>query len=62
MKAEFEKSKNITWLDTTVKIMSSLSEENIKELDQMAEELNMQSKHSIEKQTAWNVRCQNLRL
>ena len=39
MKAEFEKSKNITWLDTTVKIMSSLSEENIKELDQMAEEL-----------------------
>ena len=24
MKAEFEKSKNITWLDTTVKIMSSL--------------------------------------
>ena len=39
MKAEFEKSTNITWLDTTVKIMSSLSEENIKELDQMAEEL-----------------------
>lgn len=39
MKAEFEKSKNITWLDTTVKIMSSLSDENIKELDQMAEEL-----------------------
>ena len=39
MKAEFEKNKNITWLDTTVKIMSSLSEENIKELDQMAEEL-----------------------
>lgn len=39
MKAEFEKSKNITWLDATVKIMSSLSEENIKELDQMAEEL-----------------------
>ena len=39
MKAEFEKSKNITWLDTTVKIMSSLSEENIKELDQMAAEL-----------------------
>ena len=25
--------------------------------DQMAEELNMQSKHSIEKQTAWNVDC-----
>ena len=39
MKAEFEKSKNITWLDTTVKIMSSLSEENMEQLDQMAEEL-----------------------
>mgnify|MGYP000334960074 CR=1 FL=1 len=39
MKAEFEKSKNITWLDTTVKIMSSLSDENIEELDKMAEEL-----------------------
>ena len=25
--------------------------------DQMAQELNMQSKHSIEKQTAWNVDC-----
>jgi glycosyltransferase involved in cell wall biosynthesis len=25
--------------------------------DQMAEELNMQSKHSVEKQTAWNVDC-----
>ena len=39
MQAKFEKSKNITWLGNTVKIMSSLSEENIKELDQMAEEL-----------------------
>ena len=39
MKAEFEKSKNITWLDTTVKIMSSLSDENMEQLDQMAEEL-----------------------
>ena len=39
MQAKFEKSKNITWLDNTVKIMSSLSDENIKELDQMAEEL-----------------------
>ena len=39
MKAEFEKSKNITWLDTTVKIVSSLSEENMEQLDQMAEEL-----------------------
>ena len=39
MKAEFEKSKNITWLEHSVKIMSSLSEENEKELDAMAEEL-----------------------
>ena len=39
MQAKFEKSKNITWLDTTVKIMSSLSDENIEELDKMAEEL-----------------------
>ena len=29
MQAKFEKSKNITWLDNTVKIMSSLSDENI---------------------------------
>ena len=33
MQAKFEKSKNITWLDNTVKIMSSLSDENIEELD-----------------------------
>ena len=39
MQGMFEKSKNITWLDTTVKIMSSLSEENMEQLDQMAEEL-----------------------
>lgn len=39
MASTFEKSKNITWLDTTVKIMSSLSDENIEELDKMAEEL-----------------------
>ena len=39
MQAKFEKSKNITWLDNTVKIMSSLSDENIEELDKMAEEL-----------------------
>ena len=39
MRGMFEKSKNITWLDTTVKIMSSLSEENMEQLDQMAEEL-----------------------
>ena len=29
MQAKFEKSKNITWLDNTVKIMSSISDENI---------------------------------
>lgn len=39
MKGEFEKSKNIEWLDTTVKIMSSLSEENMEQLENMAEEL-----------------------
>ena len=39
MQAKFEKSKNITWLDNTVKIMSSLSDENIEVLDKMAEEL-----------------------
>ena len=39
MTGMFEKSKNITWLEHSVKIMSSLSEENGKELDAMAEEL-----------------------
>lgn len=39
MAGMFEKSKNITWLEHSVKIMSSLSEENEKELDAMAEEL-----------------------
>ena len=39
MTGMFEKSKNITWLEQSVKIMSSLSEENEKELDAMAEEL-----------------------
>ena len=39
MQVKFEKSKNIIWLDNTVKIMSSLSDENIEELDKMAEEL-----------------------
>ena len=39
MTGMFEKSKNITWLEHSVKIMSSLSEENEKELDAMAEEL-----------------------
>ena len=39
MTGMFEKSKEITWLEHYVKIMSSLSEENEKELDAMAEEL-----------------------
>jgi len=39
MKGEFEKSKNITWLDKTVKIMSSLSSENMDQLEAMADEL-----------------------
>ena len=39
MSGMFEKSKNITWLNTTVKIMSSLSEENLQQLEVMAEEL-----------------------
>ncbi|MGN1167618.1 MAG: FprA family A-type flavoprotein [Lachnospiraceae bacterium] len=39
MKASFEKSKNITWLDTTVSIMSAVKEADIEKLDAMAEEL-----------------------
>ena len=39
MKGMFEKSKNITWLENNVKIMSSLSDENVEEIDAMAEEL-----------------------
>ena len=39
MKGEFEKSKNITWLDKPVKIMSSLSSENMDQLEAMASEL-----------------------
>lgn len=39
MKGMFEKSKQITWLEENVKIMSSLSEENMEELERMAEEL-----------------------
>lgn len=39
MTGMLEKSKNITMLEKPVKIMSSLSEENLKELDEMAEEL-----------------------
>lgn len=39
MKAMFEKSKNITWLENEVKIMSAVSEENAAQMDAMAEEL-----------------------
>ena len=39
MKNMFAKSKNITWLDNKVTIMSSLSDENIEQMDKMAEEL-----------------------
>lgn len=39
MKGMFEKSKNITWLENEIKILSSVSEENIAQLDAMAEEL-----------------------
>ena len=39
MKGLFEKSKDITWLHNEVKIMSSLSEENLEQIDKMAEEL-----------------------
>ena len=39
MKAAFENSKNITWLDTTVSIMSAVKEADIEKLDAMADEL-----------------------
>lgn len=39
IKAKFEKSKNITWLDTTVTITSSLSDDNRLAIKQMAHEL-----------------------
>ena len=39
MKAEFEKSKNIRWLDTTVTIKSAVNEDNKKQIEAMAEEL-----------------------
>ena len=39
MKDMFEKSKKITWLENNVRIMSSLSDENMEQLDKMAEEL-----------------------
>ena len=39
MTGMFEKSKNITWLETSVKIMSSMDEQNKAEIEKMAEEL-----------------------
>ena len=39
MKNMLEKSKNITFTDTTVKIMSALSEESTAQIDALAEEL-----------------------
>ncbi|MBE5684621.1 MAG: FprA family A-type flavoprotein, partial [Ruminococcus sp.] len=39
MQAKFEKSKNITWLETSVKIMSSMDEQNKADIEKMAEEL-----------------------
>ncbi len=39
MKELFAKSKNITFTDTTVKIMSALNEESAKQLDDLAKEL-----------------------
>ena len=39
MKGMFEKSKNITWLETSVKIMSSMDEQNKADIEKMAEEL-----------------------
>ncbi|MBR2024904.1 MAG: FprA family A-type flavoprotein, partial [Clostridia bacterium] len=39
MKSMFEKSKNITYTENNVKIMSALNEERIEQLDNMAKEL-----------------------
>ncbi len=39
MKEMFAKSKNITWTDTTVKILSSVKTENIQQIDAMSDEL-----------------------
>lgn len=39
MKAMFEKSKNITWLDTTVSIKAGVKSENIAQIEAMADEL-----------------------
>ena len=39
MTGMFEKSKNITWLETSVKIMSSMDDQNKADIEKMAEEL-----------------------
>lgn len=39
MRGMFEKSKNITWIETSVKIMSSMDEQNKADIEKMAEEL-----------------------
>ena len=39
MTGMFEKSKNITWLETSVKIMSSMDEQNKADIEKMAEDL-----------------------
>ena len=39
MRGMLEKSKNITWLETSVKIMSSMDEQNKADIEKMAEEL-----------------------
>ena len=39
MKGMFEKSKNISWTETTVSIKSAVKSENIAQIDALAEEL-----------------------
>lgn len=39
IKGRFEKSKNITWLDTTVTVKSAVKAENIAQIEAMADEL-----------------------
>ena len=39
IKAMFEKSKNITWTDTTVSIKSAVKAANIAEIEALADEL-----------------------
>ncbi|MBQ4516214.1 MAG: FprA family A-type flavoprotein, partial [Clostridia bacterium] len=39
MRGMLEKSKNITYTDTTVKIMSALNDESMAQLENLAEEL-----------------------